>query len=362
MFVKKDLRKIPVIFADATSSIRTEDGIAYDNKDGDDAKPLTELRLGRRPAEFKGSISALCQPSYVPALQNLISLSLYECQISNLDGVGFFATGTRNYEGGYDSENADSQIDSFLSKENICCPNLTELNLGRNPIRSLPSELGLLSNSLTSLWLDDCELDGPLPECLYALEKLETLRVSNNKITALKGGQGGVEKWKFMKVLCLDGNRLESLPSEFVCMTKLNSLMLRKNMLTSLPDGVPGKTHPDLLLLHVSSNQLNSLPPSITQCTSLKKIYANGNHIKSIPENFSKLHSLEHCNFSNNEIDSLSATFLERFGEPDCKAATCKKDPRCMIYLDQNPVMKKEKRKHDNEDIDSPSIQSMDVD
>lgn len=316
MFVKKDERKIPQILTEASAKDRKEN--------------LTELRLARRPAEFNGSISILCQPHYANALHDLTSLSLYDCQISTLTGIGYLASSCH-------TEEEDAEIN-----HDVCCPHLKELNFGRNPLSMLPSELSLLANSLTSLWLDDCEITGPLPECIYDLENLEILRVSNNKITALKGLHG-IDKLIKIKVLCLDGNMIEEVPAELAQLTHLESLLLRKNKLSALPEGVPGVSHTNLTLLHVSSNNLKSLPSSISECVSLTSIYANANKITAIPEDMAlKLTRLESCNLCNNQIESVSVGFLERFGEPDVKSGKCEKDSTCAVNLDQNPMVEKQ--------------------
>jgi len=186
MFIKKDLRKIPIIFADAKDAAE---------KDSD---TLKELRLARRPAEFReGNIAPLCQQHYKTSLLSLTSLSLYDCQISTLEGIEFLAQS---------------------------CPVLEEMNLGKNPLTSLPNEMGELK-SLKALWLDDCEIGGALPSCLYDLDQLQVLRMSNNQITTVSGDKLGM--WKAMEVLCLDGNMIENVPEELECLTKLKVLMLR---------------------------------------------------------------------------------------------------------------------------------------
>jgi len=186
MFIKKDLRKIPIILSDAKEA-----------SDKDPSDKLTELRLARRPAEFKqGNIAPLCQPHYKSSLIHLQKLSLYDCQISSLDGIRFLA---------------DS------------CPILEEMNLGKNPLKTLPSELGLMK-SLKSLSLDDCAVEGDLPSCLYELDQLQVLRMSNNFITKV-GAK--LDTWKGMEILCLDGNLIENVPEEIKRLTKLQVLMLR---------------------------------------------------------------------------------------------------------------------------------------
>ena len=104
------------------------------------------------------------------------------------------------------------------------CSQLEELNLGRNPLKHIPEDVANFP-SLKALWLDDCLIEGPIPTCLYALEKLELLRISNNFITEIDEKQ--VAKWKNMQLLCLDGNLIESIPQALDQLTKLQKLLLR---------------------------------------------------------------------------------------------------------------------------------------
>ena len=108
--------------------------------------------------------------------------------------------------------------------------------------------------------------------------------------------------------------------------------ILSKNKIKSLPYGVPGSTHKELTLFHISSNELEALPSSIAQCPSLRTIYANANKIVDIPLGLAKMMSLEHCNLSNNAISELGHAFLERFGPPDAKDGKCTK-VRLVVFL-----------------------------
>jgi len=293
MFTKKDLRKIPTILDEAIECTATENddddamlvdvtdaknssSSKNDNKDNNIhrkrlkvEKPLSELRLGRRQQEFQGKVTVLCQPMYMSKLQSLQILNVYDCGISNVNGIGMFKD----------------------------CHHLTTINMGRNPITELPTEFGLLK-SLKELWLDDCQLRGSLPLCLMELSQLEILKISNNHITHLPTTM--VKKMIHLRVLNLDGNplvgsnsgggsgtgtskilneeekdqeeekeenmmmmkdddtevhRLPPFPNDWSGMKSLEELYMRNCQMTQLPHRLP----PSLLCWHISSNPLSTL-------------------------------------------------------------------------------------------------------
>lgn len=322
MFVKKDLRKIPTILSSALQSPSDK------TKEHDETYEkiiLKDLPLSRRPAEFNGSISILCNPKFIPSLKHLTRLSLYDCQISSLDHIGALAN----------------------SNGNGTATNLQDLNIGRNPLNYLPDDLSLFQNSLRNLWCDDCQLTGSLPSCVLELKQLQILRMSNNQIDCIPDQK--IQNLRNLKILCLDGNNIKQIPSQVGTLQNLESLLLRKNKIQYLPEGVPGGLNKKLKLLHVSSNLLQSLPQSISDCTTLECIYANSNALNSIPTKMaSSLIHLKHVNLCSNQIFQLPDDFIERFGNFDFDSMECIKDSSCKVMLRKNPISED----HGNNDIE----------
>lgn len=193
------------------------------------------------------------------------------------------------------------------------------MNLGRNPIREIPKSFSSLQ-TLERLWLDDCQLSGPIPEEILSLQNLLELRISNNALSSIQpddiSDDTGIKLLSNLKVLCLDGNKIEKIPNDLVHLTQLQSLLLRKNQINDLPEGVPGPSHAELTLFHISSNKLRRLPMSLVKCPALERIYANGNEISDLPS-LELILTLKYCNLSNNKIVNISSAFAERFGNPD---------------------------------------------
>lgn len=339
MFIKKDLRKVPKILEDAVDcdtndTTDDENGANGNNAEAPDVKrtkvqePLRELRLSRRSQEFEGTVKILCQPQYAPKLTQLRSLNLYDCQISDLEGMG----------------------EMFSSSS----PHLETLSLGRNPLSDIPDDFSKIQ-SLKHVWMDDCLLEGSLPKPLMELQNLESLRLPNNKITQISILENTLDAFDTevvsqpnLKVLCLDRNALTELPPKMKeWAPKMQELMVRHNHLTALGTNV---LPPTLCILHVSSNQLASLDEimqnnddddgldiPISNCPNLTHIYANSNQITHLPEGILTGHSkLQRLVISHNphlkELPLEIWSFLEQAGDQ-----MEQKGMRCEIVWQPNP-------------------------
>ncbi|OQR89838.1 membrane protein [Thraustotheca clavata] len=230
MFVVKDLRKIPVIMLDEADS-------------------REELRLGRRSAEFQGSLKVLCSLDNLPAFGNLRRLSLYDNQLQSVDRIGILA-------------NSPLQV----------------LDIGYNLLTSLPTEIGTLKN-LEELWVTNNALES-IPESILELPKLRMLQLSNNKLKILPSNLGNASS---LEVLSLDNNQLSVVPHSIGQLSNLKELNLRGNKLTELPLSLSQLAQ--LEILSVNSNQLITLPECLGALQQLKELYANGNPITNWPGN-----------------------------------------------------------------------------
>ena len=257
-----------------------------------------------RKSEFKGSVKILCQPSNAPALTQLKSLSLYDCEISDLTGIGL-------------------------------CENLVYLNVGRNPITELPVDDFAKLASLKIVCLDDCQLKGSLSRAITDLgSSLQELRLSNNQISDVTEQ---ISNLSSLEILGLDGNRLTSLPDALTDLLNLRILLLRGNQLTELPD-LRGLI--SLNLLHVSSNQLEGdalLEAQLPECGSLTHVYANSNRLTVLPEGLETLPDLQHLNVAHNALEHLSDALLQKWGEPDEDGILG--GGKCRVVLTANPVL-----------------------
>lgn len=85
-----------------------------------------------------------------------------------------------------------------------------------------------------------------------------------------------------LRTLSLDRNNFEQVPAVVLCYSKLHSLTMRNNKLTSLTVDLPSKL-PDLETLAVEGNRLNELPLSLNTLRKLKKVTYNDNPMQQEP-------------------------------------------------------------------------------
>ncbi|KAL7508015.1 hypothetical protein ACHAXN_005795 [Cyclotella atomus] len=319
MFIKKDTRKIPQILSDATTRLESPEG----------DKPITELSFARRAPELLASgISLILQPSFHPALENLVQLSLYDCGL--------------NY------------VKEIQKNDVVLFPKLEQLDIGRNPSLvndSLSDTFHTQFPALKEVWADDCSFGPSIPETLLQLKKLEVVRMTNNKLESVTELNN---HWPMIKVLALDGNALQSAAG-MGRLQHLEKLHLRQNKLTEL-DGVPSAENLKLTMFSLSSNLLSRLPESFVEATALKEVYLNGNQLEALPNGLSKLTELTKLNLAHNNIGQgktpeeednfLPADFVERFGMPNVTSGKCDKDDSCVVLMEGNPLAENRKKRY----------------
>lgn len=334
MFIKKDTRKIPQILSDATSRLESPEG----------ENPITELSLARRAPELSSGISLILQPSFHPALENLIQLSLYDCGLSSLKQI--------------------------QSSDDVLFAKLEQLDIGRNPSlvnESLSDSFHTQFPNLKEVWADNCSFGPSIPGTFLQLSKLEIVRMTGNKLQSVKD----LEKhWPLVKVLALDGNEIQSATG-LGKMQHLEKLHLRQNKLTEL-DGVPSADNSRLTMICLSSNQLTKLPDRFVEATALKEIYLNSNLIEVLPDGLAKLGDLTKLNLAHNKLgkgktvdeeDSvLPSDFVERFGMPDIANGKCIKDVSCVVLLEGNPLVEARKKRQLDEEKKDAKEMAMEVD
>eukprot|EP01133_Synstelium_polycarpum_P012618 gene12619-14810_t len=218
---------------------------------------------------------------------------------------------------------------------------LQELNLNRNKFRLLPGDLARLT-SLRTISIEEnnlAEISGEMADFLGSrLSQLENVTLSSNILTSLPP----LHTWAKLKTLNISNNSLTALPIDIfqgsnnqiddqgipriITSTRLRSLDLRCNKLTSIPEGIVNLLELQVLALqdnmiqelsaniqkltaltelNLNGNQISVLPPQLLLLTSLKKLYLDNNQLQTISSAIHRMHSLIELRLTNNNISRL---------------------------------------------------------
>lgn len=114
----------------------------------------------------------------------------------------------------------------------------------------------------------------------------------------------------------LSNNSLSDLSDELeeeIVRAKVTILNLSSNRLNSLPPSV-ATAFSNLLSLDISSNGLTELPLEFCSLHKLKILNMKHNSMKSLPEGFGGLKGLRELNLSGNRFDQFSLQLCEMEG------------------------------------------------
>jgi internalin A len=173
----------------------------------------------------------------------------------------------------------------------------TKLNLSWSQLKTLPAEIGKLTN-LTMLALPVNQLK-TLPAEIGKLTNLTVLDLSGNHLDRLPAE---IAELKNLTGLYLPGNQLTTLPAEIGKLTKLTTFILSGNRLETLSAEIAELT--SLTKLDLSSNQLKTLPTEIAELTNLTVLNLSWNQLKTLPTEIAGLKNLTSLDLSRNPLES----------------------------------------------------------
>lgn len=180
---------------------------------------------------------------------------------------------------------------------------MVSVDLDFNDLTSLPTEFATKLSNLKTLSLRGNNLLN-VPDNLHLISKLETLNLSQNKLSTLQLTLG---KMVSLKNLYLQGNKILEIPVGLSSMCSLEDLRLDENKLFDLPQDFGLLT--SLKHLDISYNRLHCLSENFGKLQNLETLNLNKNLLKDFPDSFGELSRLKIIDISENSIDSLPNHF-----------------------------------------------------
>lgn len=131
------------------------------------------------------------------------------------------------------------------------------------------------------------------------LPALKELAVNTNSLTALPDGVGQL---RALQSLVVRHNLLETLP-EFAPLPVLATLDCSSNHLSALPESIGNLQH--LQTLDVNSNELSQLPASLCTLRALRSLCVHTNQIVVLPDDLGSLPALTSLDAASNRLAAL---------------------------------------------------------
>lgn len=154
---------------------------------------------------------------------------------------------------------------------------------------------------LTELLLQDCRLER-LPSALLSLTRLQTLDLQHNSLTTLEELLS-LAHLQHLSCLRLAYNHVRVLPPTVGVLRGLEILDLSNNQIHSLPPALFTLRHLRRLLL--AGNLVEELPPQIKALRLLSELDLSGNRLEKLPSELFSCLGLQTLNVAHNSLRSL---------------------------------------------------------
>uniref|UniRef100_A0A3P8W9G1 Si:ch211-106h11.1 n=1 Tax=Cynoglossus semilaevis TaxID=244447 RepID=A0A3P8W9G1_CYNSE len=154
---------------------------------------------------------------------------------------------------------------------------------------------------LTELLLQDCRLER-LPSALLSLTRLQTLDLQHNSLTTLEELLS-LAHLQHLSCLRLAYNHVRVLPPTVGVLRGLEILDLSNNQIHSLPPALFTLRHLRRLLL--AGNLVEELPPQIKALRLLSELDLSGNRLEKLPSELFSCLGLRTLNVAHNSLRSL---------------------------------------------------------
>eukprot|EP00922_Rhytidocystis_sp_ex-Travisia-forbesii_P048280 GHVS01071908.1.p1 GENE.GHVS01071908.1~~GHVS01071908.1.p1 ORF type:complete len:270 (-),score=38.27 GHVS01071908.1:341-1150(-) len=173
-------------------------------------------------------------------------------------------------------------------------------------IQVIPRDVFALSDVITTCDLSHNRLKA-LPPNMSRWTKLQSLLLCNNRLTSFPSSLFG--SLQALTKLTVANNRLRTLPEDMHLLTSLQVLDCRNNRITNIhPRAFDGLNR--LTDLNLSQNQLNELPLSLFSLPAVTHLYVQSNKINSFSEDCAAMKHLQVLDISTNQLTDVPSALL----------------------------------------------------
>ncbi len=183
-----------------------------------------------------------------------------------------------------------------IPKEVFEFKNLEELDLSHNNITKLPKKLKKLKK-LKKIYISHNAISNI--NVLFKLKNIEVFRADDNKLDGLSPK---IIKWKKLNELVYSG--LSTIPDNLWKMHNLKTLRLWNGTLTALPAGVGNLTN--LTTLCVRGNQIDNLPKELFELKNLSYLSLISNKFTQLPAGVETLPAINYLGIGRNPIATFN--------------------------------------------------------
>ncbi|XP_005105166.1 leucine-rich repeat-containing protein 40 [Aplysia californica] len=149
------------------------------------------------------------------------------------------------------------------------------INLSKNLLEEVPSQLSVLSPNLTELNLSSNKI-AKLGPSVAQFSRLLLLDLRTNQLSDLPME---LSRLSSLRELALSYNRFKSIPESVYSLKSLEILFINDNQVNSL-DVSKLSTLSCLATLDLQNNDLTQVPPELGNCTGLKSLSLSGNALR----------------------------------------------------------------------------------
>ncbi|KAI9196358.1 hypothetical protein LWI28_023252 [Acer negundo] len=148
-----------------------------------------------------------------------------------------------------------------------------------------------------------------VPDQINCLKSLQKLFLNANGLSDESISWEGLTTLKCLMVLSVSQNCLNALPPALGALTSLQQLDVSNNTLTTLPTEISFLTK--LEILKANNNRISSIPACIGDCNSLIEVDLSSNHLSELPETVGNLLNLKALHLGNNGLKSLPSSIFK---------------------------------------------------